>query len=327
MKRAFAALAVLAAALTAVGAAQAEQAVIPGDTLPWSDPAHNTPLEQFASRFASQLAERPVRVQCHSEAEWAAQGLGPNSLGVVRYLYNPYTGIIVATEDIAHIREAVCGWLQLFGQSSEKPTRCATTETVQRIVYDTVRVKKKVWYSVTVKTTKGKKRLRKSKYVTTTKRVRRTVTEQVPGPRVPCYGSTEPTPADYRSYAIALEVLSHESIHLWDERVGYYVQTQASAESRAECFGMQFVPLLANSFGADVDDARAIGKYYWEVEYPKWGTSSPYWRPDCVPNGPLDATPNDGNWPRVAAEPMKGPESLAPLKWGYRSFDAQSSRP
>jgi hypothetical protein len=312
----------LVAFLSLAAGASAEQAVLPGGSLPWTDPAHNSPLEQVASSFATEIADRPVRVQCHSEAEWAALGLPSGALGVVRYLYNVYTGVIVATEDVAHIRESVCGWTQLFGQTPQKPTRCATVESVSRTVYDTVRVKKKVFYWMRTKLKNGHtKRVRKSKYIWATKRVPRTVTEEVPGPRVPCYGSSEALPAEYRSYSIALEVIAHESIHLFDERVGYRIQTQASAESRAECFGMQVMPPWASILGADVDDARAIGKYYWEQVYPGWGTSSPYWRPDCVPNGPLDVTPNDGYWPRIAADPLPGPKTnaLAPLAWGYRS--------
>jgi hypothetical protein len=311
----------LVAVLSLAAGASAEQAVLPSGSLPWSDPAHNSPLEQVASRFASEIAKRPVRVQCHSEAEWAALGLPSGALGVVRYRYNVYTGLIVSTEDVAHIREAVCGWTQAFGQSAQKPTRCTTVQSVDRTVYETVRVKKKVFYWKRVKTKTGKKRVKKSKYIWVTKQVPRTVTEQIPGPSVACYGSGQPMPSEYRQYAIALEVIAHESIHLFDERVGYRVQTQASAESRAECFGMQSLPAWAFALGADADDARAIGKYYYEVEYPKWGTSSPYWRPDCVPNGPLDATPNDGYWPRIAADPLPGPKAndLAPLAWGYRS--------
>ena len=326
MKKLAISLAAFVGALAFVGAAEAEQAVLPTSSpLPWSDPAHNSPLEQYASRFATDVAERPARVHCHSEAEWAARGFPSGALGLVGYSYNPYTGIIVATDDIAHLREAVCGWLQLFATQGQKATRCATTETVERTVWDTVRVKKKVWYWQKVNVKGGKtKRVRKSKYIWVTKQVPRTVGEQVPGPRVPCYGSAEPMPSDYRNYALALEVLAHESIHLFDERVGYHVQTQHSAESRAECYGMQLLPLLAQSFGADEDDARAIGKYYWDVEYPKWGTGSPYWRADCQPNSALDITPNDGFWPRPGslsrkAAPTTANTSLGSLAWGYRS--------
>jgi hypothetical protein len=312
-------LVALVASLAIVASAGAERAVLPSGNVPWSDPAHNSPLEQVASAVASQIAERPVRIQCHSEAEWAALGLPSGALGVVRYLYNPYTGVIVATEDIGHIREAACGWTQLYGQSAVKPTRCATTETITKTVYDTVRVRKKVFYWVTVKTKKGKKkRIRKSRYIWVTKRVPRTVAEQVPGPSVPCYGSGQALPTDYRNYAIGLEVISHEAIHLFDERVGYYVQTQASAESRAECFGMQLLSAWAETWGGDPDDAHAIERFYYDVEYPKW-IGSPYWRPDCVENGPLDINPNDGVWPRVHAEPFGGPDTLGSLAWGYRS--------
>ena len=304
-------------ALLCAGMARAEQSTLPAGSVPWSDPAHNTPLEQTASTFASQIAQRPVRVQCHGESEWASLGLPSGAAGVVRYQYNPSTGTIVWTEDIAHVREAQCGVLQRFGESAQKPTRCATTQTVTRTVYERVKVPKRVWSWKKVRLKNGHtKRIRKSKWIYVWKTVPRRVTEQVPGPSVPCYGSGGPLPADYRAYAFALEVVVHESIHLFDDRVGAPVQTQASAESRAECYGMQALPAWAVALGADVDDARAIAKYYWDVVYPTWGPGSPYWRPDCVPNGPLDATPNDGFWP-VTAEPVEQP--IGALAWGYQT--------
>jgi hypothetical protein len=316
------AFAALIAALALAVSASAENATLPTGNLPWSDPSHNSPLEQVASSFASRIAERPVRVQCHSEAEWAALGLPSGALGIVRFRYNVYTGVIVATEDIAHLREAVCGWTQVYGQASSKPTRCATVDTVTRTVYDTVRVKKKVWYWKKIRLRNGQtKRVRKSKYVWVTKQVPRIVTEQVPGPGIPCYGSNEALPAEYSNYSLMLEVISHEVIHLWDDRVGYRMQTQASAESRAECFGMQLLPAWALTFGGDEDDAKALAKYYWDVVYPKWGPTSPYWRPDCAPNGPLDISPNDGVWPRIAQEPVQAPSipTSGSLAWGYYS--------
>lgn len=311
-RRALRALVVLSAALGTLGLAGiagAEQAVLPATPeLPWTDPAHQSPTEVYASGIASRIAGRPVRVQCHSAGEWAALGFDPSSLGVVRYLYSTYTYRIVAVEDIAHLNEAVCLGLKTFGEASTKPTRCPTTQTATRTVFETVRVKKKVRYWATVRVNGMRKRVRKSKYVWVTKRVPRTVTEVVPGPSAPCYGSGQALPATYRLHAVSLHVLGHESVHLFDFFVGAPVQTIESAEGRAECFGMQFIPGIAGLFGADEDDARALASYYWDQEYPRM-QGTPYWRPDCQPGSPFDLTPTDGFWPRRAGgvRPDPGP--------------------
>jgi hypothetical protein len=100
-------------------------------------------------------------------AEWASLGLPSGAAGVVLYQYNPSTGTIVWTEDIAHVREAQCGVLQRFGESAQKPTRCATTRTVTRTVYERVKVPKRVWYWKKVRLKNGHtKRVRKSKWPT-----------------------------------------------------------------------------------------------------------------------------------------------------------------
>jgi hypothetical protein len=167
------------------------------------------------------------------------------------------------------------------------------------------------------------KRVRLARHAVVTRKVPRTVTEKIPGPRVPCYGSRQPLPGDYDAIAVSLEVLAHEAIHVFDDRVGYPVQSQASAESRAECFGMQFLAPLAHAFGADEEDARALARYCREVECPKWGPTSPYWSPECRPDGALDITPTDTLWPRmlaprnaVATAPLALP---GPLAWAVRA--------
>ena len=234
---------------------------------------------------------------------------GTGVLGYVGYWYSPYTGRIVQVEDIVHLHESVCMGLKVFGEATAKPTRCATMQNVSKTVYDTVQVKKKVFYWTWVKTKNGKKRVRKSKYVTVTKQVPRTVTEQVPGPSVPCYGSGQTLPEWYRAFAVSLHVLAHESVHVFDFYVGARVQTKASSESRAECFGMQFIYPVAMAFGADPDDGRALAKWYYENEYPRWeGTN--YWRPDCVANGPLDITPNDPIFPRRAGGSLSSQDAV-----------------
>ena len=71
---------------------------------------------------------------------------------------------------------------------------------------------------------------------------------------------------------------------------------------------MQFIPPIASSFGADADDAGALGKYYWEQRYP-YQQGTPYWRPDCQPGSAFDMSPTDGFWPSVSGgtSPDPGP--------------------
>lgn len=287
------------ATLFLASVAGAERAVLTASAaLPWTDPTHQSPTEVFASGIASQIAGRPARVQCHGATEMAALSGSTTTLGYVRYLYSTYTYRIVQVEDIAHLHEAVCLGLQQYGEAAAKPTRCATTQEIESTVYDTVPVKKKVFYWAKVKQRNGKtKRVRKSKYIWGTKEVPRTVTETVAGLSVPCYGSGQTLPEWYRPFAMSLHVLGHESVHLFDFYVGAPVQTVESAESRAECYGMQMIEPIAVSLGGDADDGRAMARYYWENEYPH-SQGTPYWRPDCIPDGPFDLRPNDGVFPR-----------------------------
>ena len=233
--------------------------------------------------------------------------------------------VIAATEDVIHLRESVCSELQRFGEAALKPTSCATYDSISRTVHVHRRVASRVWRWTKVTTKDGRtRRVRVSRRVVVTRTVPRTVTEKVPGPRVPCYGSRQPLPVDYGAIAVSLEVLAHEAIHVFDDRAGYPVQTQAESESRAECFGMQFLAPLAHAFGADEADARALGTYYREVEYPKWGSGSPYWTPNCRHSSSMDISPSEGLWPRLLAPRnatfATSPRvSLSPLVWGVRS--------
>ena len=39
-------------------------------------------------------------------------------------------------------------------------------------------------------------------------------------------------------------------------------------EAKASCYGMQWMPFVAQQLGATADDAQAIARYYWDVIYP-----------------------------------------------------------
>jgi hypothetical protein len=106
--------------------------------------------------------------------------------------------------------------------------------------------------------------------------------------------------AAYSDYAGAMLTLAHESIHLLDLRSGNSVDLPF--EIRAECFGMQWIPWVAEQLGTTSDDARSIARYAWDVIYPRYANvvspaGYPYWSLDCRPDGPLDLSPGDGIWP------------------------------
>jgi hypothetical protein len=97
-------------------------------------------------------------------------------------------------------------------------------------------------------------------------------------------------------------VLAHESIHLLQDVPGVSVAAVLpTSETDANCYGLQWVPCVAQQFGATPDDALAIAKYAYDVLYPRYQgithNGSPYWSADCHQDGPLDLTPGDGVWP------------------------------
>src|SRR5262249_35125434 len=111
------------------------------------------------------------------------------------------------------------------------------------------------------------------------------------GPLGPCYplGSKIPSVqasfwTDYERTATALQTLAHESIHLGGV-VGFQLPNGGAAgdplaEAKAQCYGMQWLPYVAEQLGDTPDDALAIATYYWEVVYPRYrGTQ--YWSADC----------------------------------------------
>ena len=72
-----AATAAIVLSFTAAGVARAEHSAIPSSAS-WSS------LEQHATIYASQIAGRAARVQCHGEGEWAALDLPAGRAGAGR---------------------------------------------------------------------------------------------------------------------------------------------------------------------------------------------------------------------------------------------------
>jgi hypothetical protein len=270
-------------------------------TLPWSDPAHQTQLEVYASQVATQVIGRTVRVQCHGTGEWAGLasqwGFDPARLvGFVGWYYNRFTLRIVQVEDIVHLHQDICLPLQAFAEASAKPTRCETTQTVERVVWKTIKVKKRIRVRVKV----NGKLVSKWKTVLRPKRVRETIYEDVPGPKVPCYGAAARSagvipPDEYFDYAWAIYTFAHELVHIHDATVGAAVVPSSVREGRATCIGMQWASRIAQAFGADPDDGDSVASWVWNDAYPRL-QGGDYWSADCRQDGPLDQTPGDGIW-------------------------------
>ena len=87
---------------------------------------------------------------------------------------------------------------------------------------------------------------------------------------------------------MVLQVVSHESYHLWGAR----------EEAKAECYGLQSIFYVANRLGASLEEAEALGRLYWTSVYRQHGTQWPkYNSADCRSGGRLDLRPRDSRWP------------------------------
>jgi hypothetical protein len=99
----------LAGALAVPVGASADTAPIPSSSdLPWSDPAHESPLELLAGRIASHIAGRPVTVRCEGDTDWATlvrqTGGEPSSeSGYVGTTWNSVTGQLVSAASVAEL--------------------------------------------------------------------------------------------------------------------------------------------------------------------------------------------------------------------------------
>jgi hypothetical protein len=314
-------VAVAAFAMLFAGQARADVPVLPtSDSLPWTDPAHHSPLEDLSSSIASQIAGRQASVICDGESDWqqlsVSYGFDPNwELGFVPFSYYLGSRTIVEDASTVFLSPRTCLSLLQFGRANPKPTKCSAIETHTTIVYKTVRYKTTV--SVRVK-----RRMRvNGKWVVGTVVVKRTVwkTKQVPqavttsttGAPEPCYvartktakaGQPDSYWQAYEEYALGMLVLGHESVHLTQSRAGASIDAVLpTSETNANCYGLQRIASVAQRLGATADDAQAIAAYAYDSIYPGYqGASfngSPYWSADCRQDGPLDLTPGDGIWP------------------------------
>jgi hypothetical protein len=270
-------LACIAVGLSILGAPAAlgDTAPVPATAPPpGSDPSHSTPLEQLASRIAAHIAGRSVTVHCDGDAEWAnvvlqAGGDPSAESGFVATQWLS-TGKLLSQSTTAELSLGICQPLAQFAQATTKPTKCL------------------------VKT---------ARLLASTRRA---------GPAiVPCYlggGKTAArmTPAFWASYnltSVAIFTLAHESIHLGGIVGGLLsnglIVGDPQAETKADCFGMQWMPYVAEQLGDTPDDAQSIARWFWDKVYPLSRSTHPeYWSADCRPGGTFDERP-----PGVAAWP------------------------
>jgi hypothetical protein len=277
--RGLALLAATSAALVLAAGALADTAAVPATaSLPWSDPAHQTPLELLAGQIASHVAGRPVSVRCEGDGDWAALVDSPGvEQGYVGSAWNGATGQLVSVSGTIELAgSTVCLPLQRFAAAAAKPTKCAAPFAPPR---------------------------RRASRRTTLR------TARAPG-LVPCYlgagRAVAPMPrawwSAYEGYATAMLVLAHESVHAGGIVGGQLASGLAvgdpQAEAKADCFGMQWIPYVAQRLGDTADDAQALAIYVWDTVYPRMRTAAPqYWSGDCRPGGPLDLEPPGAAWP------------------------------
>jgi hypothetical protein len=251
----------------------ADTAPIPATaSIPGTDPSHSTPLEQLASRIATHIAGRPVNVNCDGDAEWTSlvTQAGGDPAGESGFVATQWlsTGRLLSLSSTAQLAPEICWPLQQFAEATTKPTKCHL----------------------------GSARL----------------LTRASSTLVPCYlgggriASKKLTPAYWAAYdldAIAILTLAHESIHLAGVVGGTLSNGVAvgdpQAEAKADCFGMQWMPYVAEQLGDTPDDAQAIARYFWDKDYALSRATHPeYWSADCRPGGALDArTPGTTAWP------------------------------
>jgi hypothetical protein len=278
--------------------ALADNAVIPNDpSLPWTDAAHQSPLENVLSQIASRIAGRTVRARCEGETDWAAlvpladPGVASGFVDPRGLHYYPATRTLADSAQLEQFSPRACWYLWQFAMATTKPTKCPTTVDQTQTRYRTVRYPVKVKVRV-----HGKVRI---KTVWRTRQEPYWVTVQVPGPLQPCDQVVGSDLTTYKLYARALQTVAHESIHLFDLTAGHSIDVPF--EIRAECLGMQFLSSVATQLGDSPDDAAHLAQYYWQNLYPlEQGiifNGFAYWSPDCVSGGAFDLTPTDGIWP------------------------------
>jgi len=85
--------------------------------------------------------------------------------------------------------------------------------------------------------------------------------------------------------AMGVHTLAHEAMHLQG----------VINEAKAECYGLQQVPRVAERLGATPEQAHALAVFSYRAIYPQLPNA--YRSPDCVPGGALDLSRDTPAWP------------------------------
>jgi hypothetical protein len=90
---------------------------------------------------------------------------------------------------------------------------------------------------------------------------------------------------DAARVAWAVDTITHEAFHMKGIR----------DEGLTECNAVQTMAWTATQLGATDEQARALARLHWEVDYPQMPDQ--YKLSGCADGAPLDLRPNDSRWP------------------------------
>ena len=265
MTRRAALLIVLVAALCGIAALSAEAR---GPAAARS--VHPEPLETLASRVAQRIAGRPVKVHCETWEAWKQHST--SELGFVRTTYDANTKIIVEDAKSIELSPRVCHALRLYALAPVKPTTCHRAGEKPGPCFTAQPVSPDDPGSALCFRRAGKRRC-----------------YAIAADRSAAYW------AAYDAYVQALQTLAHEAVHVRQSIKGARVTPDSLVETQAECWGMQWLSVVAQSFGDGAGDARSLASYFWLALYPNerqrddpYSRKRPYWSAACKPGGKLD---------------------------------------
>jgi hypothetical protein len=264
-----AAIAVSCVLAAGVATAAADRSVLPvGGASSSADPAQSSPLEALLTRLATHIAGgRTVALDCYSTAAWSAAGYG-GAWGE----YMPANARIL-------LAPQTCAYLAEFAAAPVKPTKCASTVTetaASRAAGIVLGIRPAP--------------------------LRRPARSTRPGAPVPCYRSETrtwlphplSTAVPWSDFAWAMLSLGHEAVHVIQYGAGLpFAQVEATADSVANCWGMQWIPWIAEQLGDTSDDAAALAHAVFDLLYPELRSApdsveGPQWSAECRPGGALD---------------------------------------
>ena len=269
MRAMAAVMAALSLAVVAAAASRADTAPLANSPdLPWTHPDHESGLELLLSKIATDIAKTDVTIRCEGQTDWRKlvleRGGDPDSeLGYVGVDFNRRTGELRSLATFAEVTgEEVCLPLKKFAVAATKPTKCVVT-----------------WL-------KRSKVMVQTRVAGVLKRVPRVVVTKVKSAPTRCYLGdlriAREMPEAYWDafgrYATAILTLAHEAYHLGGlvgRRFGNgVVGGDPDSEAKANCYGMQSMPTVAQQLGASPEDAQAIAQFYWDVIYPEYRSSA-----------------------------------------------------